>query len=89
MKIFSGILIALLLSTTIYAADKSPSPLSELSQLKAENLKLKTTIAQLQANMMSCQLSTEQTALLVLYRKELHADEAATFDWNTLQFTTP
>lgn len=76
-------LVILLNLTTIFAQNE----LTEIQKLRAENLKLRIQVAQLEAKLKEIELVTEGNKLLDEFRKQLHADEKDTFDWSTLKFS--
>lgn len=63
--------------------------LSELSQLKAENFKLKIQLSQCQVDLLSFKSSTDLTTLQSnleqQFRKELHCDAKDKFNWALLK----
>lgn len=71
-----------ILFITGIAVASENNKLSELSKLKAENLRLK-------AQLNSCMLATEENKLVETFRKELNATLEQIFDWSTLSFNTP
>ena len=73
-----------------------PSPLSELELVRAENLKLKAQILDLQRALAQAQLdagtaalNAERTALEAAFRLSLKAKAGETFNWQTLRFEPP
>lgn len=84
--IVRGLFVAAILSAaTTIAAQSTEQPnkqLSEISKLRAENLKLK-------AQLNSCSLSSEQLQLEMSFRKELDAKDNQKFDWNAFSFIDP
>lgn len=81
-RIIAWLFVAVILSTVL-AAQSTEQPqrqLSELSRLRAENLKLK-------AQLNSCSLSVEQINLEMSFRKELDAKETDAFNWTSFTFT--
>ena len=93
------------LATTVLivsAQDKSPSlpmpppGLSELSQLKAENFKLKTQLTQCRVDLLdresrlaSSDLTGEQSRLEQQFRKELNCKSTDKFNWTSLKCEAP
>lgn len=64
-------------------------PRIELHLLKVENAKLRSMVAQLQAELDTVRLTAERTTLVEQLRKELHPPEGAIFDWNSRTFVVP
>jgi hypothetical protein len=71
---------------TLFAQAKpeSESVLSDMQKLKADNHKLKITVAQLQAQLNECSLNGERTVLTEEFMKTLGGKPGEFFDWNTL-----
>jgi hypothetical protein len=70
--------------TALHAQEEKTPALSELQRLKAENHKLKITVAQLQAQTNECVLNGERSLLTDEFMKTLGGKPGEMFDWNTL-----
>lgn len=69
-----------------------PVKLSEVSQLKAENFRLRTSLTQCRVDLIDREsqlatknLTSEQSVLEQQFRKELNCKETDKFNWSTLK----
>ena len=88
----------MLLLASLAGAQTPPAPptgpvLSQVDTLKAENLRLKAQLLELQRGLAQCQLDTgtaalnsERTKLEAEFRLVLKPKDGETFDWTTLTF---
>lgn len=74
----------------------TPSPLGETDRLRADNLKLRAQVLELQRALAQLQLETEaarlqvdRQALEATFRALLKPKAGDVFDWQTLTFTPP
>lgn len=98
LRRFVLLLLLLFCTLSITASQEKPQlpmpvvELSEVSRLKAENLKLRTALAQCQidktdltAQLLSKNLTLEQSTLEASLRKELGCKPTDKFDWINLK----
>ena len=90
--VLTALLVAILVAISLAGAQT----LSEVDTLKAENLKLKAQLLELQRGLAQCQLdtgtaalNTERTKLEAEFRAVLKPQDGETFNWTSLKFEKP
>lgn len=76
----------LVTSSTIDSQAITARKLSQVSELQAENLKLKMQLLATNCSNSQISLNAERTKLEGQFRDEIKPNEKDTFDWNSLSF---